>query len=103
VAELEVLVEGNKRIVRASFRVPDGAGVLTDPTTVTFTARKRGAASEDYIFGTDSEVAKFATGVFDFTFAPAEGTWAIHAQGTGTAHAAGEVQFIVSRAEALAT
>jgi hypothetical protein len=103
VAELEVLVEGNKRIVRASFRVPDDAGALTDPTTVTFTARKRGAASEDYIFGTDAEVTKFAVGVFDFTYTPAEGTWAVHVQGTGAAHAAGEVQFIVSRAEALAT
>ena len=34
--------EGNKWIVRAEFRVPPGAGgVLTNPTTVTFTARRR--------------------------------------------------------------
>jgi hypothetical protein len=108
VPDLEVLVEGNKRIVRAWFRVPDEDGVLTDPTTLTFTARRQvgGAwqAPTAYVFGTDSEVDRTtgeATGVFDLEFVPEEGTWAVHVQGTGAAHAAGEVMFIVKRAEAL--
>lgn len=112
-ADLEVLVEGNRRIVRAAFRVPaDDTGVLTDPTTVVFTARKRKQAGDvaaayaptTYTFPT-AEVARtpgVAVGSYDFTFLPGEGTWAVHVQGTGAAYAAGEVAFVVDRAEALA-
>ena len=112
-ADIEVLVEGNRRIVRAAFRVPaDDTGVLTDPTTTVFTARKRkqqgdapsAYAPTTYTFPT-AEVQRtpgVPTGSFDFTFLPAEGTWAVHVQGTGAAYAAGEVVFVVDRAEALA-
>lgn len=103
--DLEVLVEGNQRIVRARFRVPDDEGALTDPSTLTFTARRRGASPTEYVFGTDAEVTRTQgepVGVFDFSFVPEEGTWAVHVQGTGAAHAAGEVEFQVGRAEALA-
>lgn len=108
---LEPQVEGNKWIVRAEFRVPPGAGgVLTNPATVTFTARRRrelgdaasAYAPTAYVFGTDSEVTNPSTGVFVLTFEPAQGTWAVHVQGTGAAYAASEVSFVVDRAEALA-
>ena len=111
--DIEVLVEGNQRIVRAEFRVPDEDGILTDPTTVTFTARRRREVSDrpadyaptTYVFGTDPEVTK-TTGVpigsFDLKFEPAQGTWAVYVRGTGAAHAATEIAFVVDRAEALA-
>ena len=110
---LEVLVEGNQRIVRAEFRVPDEDGVLTDPTTVTFTARRRREIGDQpadyaptvYTFPASSEVTK-TTGVpngsFDLRFEPEQGTWAVYVKGTGACHAAGEIAFVVDRAEALA-
>lgn len=110
---IEVLVEGNQRIVRAEFRVPDENGVLTDPTTVKFTARRRRElgdqpadyAPTEYVFGVATEVTK-TTGVpngsFDFRWEPAQGTWAVYVRGTGAAHAAGEISLVVDRAEALA-
>lgn len=100
-ADLEVLVEGNKRIVRATVRVPDEAGVLTNPTTSTFTARKRGAVAQTFVLGTNAEVTNPSTGVIELNFEPAEGTWAVYFKGTGAAHVAGEIQFIVARSEAL--
>lgn len=115
---IEVLVEGNQRIVRAEFRVPDENGVLTDPTTLTFTARRRreiGDQPADYApqaFGPvtmgalpTSEIKRTAAvpnGSFDFTFEPEQGAWSVYVKGTGSAHAAEEIAFVVDRAEALA-
>lgn len=108
-AAVSVFMEGAKVVVRAEFRVPDDDGVLTDPTTVTFTARRRLAGvlqpPAAYAFGSASEVTRtagVATGSFDLTFEPAEGTWYVHVKGTGAAAAAGEVTFVVEHAEALA-
>jgi hypothetical protein len=101
VAELEVRVEGNKRIVRATFRVPDDTGALTDPSAVTYTARKRGGTPTAYVYLTAGEVTRVSQGIFELAFIPAEGTWDVHVQGTGTAYAAGEIAFVVERARAL--
>lgn len=101
-ADLEVRVEGNKRIVRATFRVPDDAGTLTDPSAVTFTARRRGDMPTPYVYLSDSEVTRVSLGIFELEIIPAEGTWAVHVQGTGTAYAAGEIEFIAAHSEALA-
>lgn len=105
VASLSIYMEGSRVRVHAEFRVPDEDGVLTNPTSVTFTARRRlhGVLQtpEDYIYGTDPEVTRPATGIYELTFEPPEGTWYVHCQGTGTAHAAGEVSFVVEHAEAL--
>lgn len=103
---MQVYMEGAQVIVHAEFRVPDDEGVLTDPTAVTFTARRRiGGVLEpptSYIAGTDPEVTHPSTGIYELTFEPAEGTWYVHCQGTGAAHAAEEVSFVVEHAEALA-
>ena len=109
--ELEALVEGNKRIVRATFRVPDEDGALTDPTAVTFTARKRreqgdpasAYAPTAYVYLAAPEVVRESLGIFKLTLEPVEGTWAVHVQGTQACHAAAEIGFVVDRAEALAT
>lgn len=108
---IEVLVEGNQRVVRAEFRVPDASGTLTNPTTVTFTARKRRESGDKasayaptaYVFGVASEVTNPSVGAFELRFAPAQGTWAVYVAGTGAAHAADEISFVVDRAEALTT
>ena len=111
---IESIVEGNRRIVRATFLVPPKTGVKTDPGTVTFTARRRkekgdaaaAYAPTSYVFGVASEVQRTAgeaVGVFELSFLPAQGTWNVYVKGTGAAEAAGEVQFVVERAEALTT
>lgn len=104
-ASVSVYMEGSRIVVRAEFRVPDDDGPLTDPTTLTFTTRRRNAGVLDspvaYEYGTDPEVARISTGIYELTFDPAEGTWYVHVQGTGAAHAAGEVSFVVEHAEAL--
>ena len=110
-ALLEPQVEGNKWIITAEFRVPPGiGGVLTNPTTVTFTARRRrelgdtasAYAPTAYVMGVAPEVTNPSTGVFKLTFTPGQGAWSVHVQGTGAAHAASEIAFVVDRAEALA-
>jgi len=111
---IDVIVEGNRRIIRATFRVPPKTGAKTDPTTITFTARRRkekgdaaaAYAPKSYTYLTDSEVQRTAgeaAGVFELSFVPAQGTWSVYVKGTGAAEAAGEVTFVVERAEALAT
>jgi hypothetical protein len=106
VAVLSVIMEGSKVIVHAEWRVPDDAGVLTDPTAVTFTTRRRSAgvlqAPTSYVFPA-TEVTKPSTGIYEFAKVLEEGTWYVHAQGTGTAHGAGEISFVVEHAEALTT
>lgn len=110
---VEVRVEGNQRVVRAEFRVPDENGVLTDPTLTTFTARRRRELGDQpadyaptvYTFPASAEVTRTSgvpAGSFDFRFEPKQGTWSVYVKGTGAAHAAEEITFVVDRAEALA-
>lgn len=99
---LSVYTQGNEIVVRAEFRVPDDAGVLTDPSTVTFTARKRSDTGTAYEYGTDSEVTRSSAGIFLLTFIPGPGHWYVHVQGTGTAHAAEKIEFDIDESEALA-
>jgi hypothetical protein len=107
---VEVLVEGNQRIIRALFRVPDENGVLTDPTSVIFTARRRrevGDVPSDYAPTTyttgAAEFSHPSTGTFELKFTPKQGTWWVHVAGTGACTAAAEIGFVVDRAEALVT
>lgn len=101
-ADLSVFMRGNKIVVRGEWRVPNTAGALTDPTTVTFTARLRGAAATPYVYAVDAEVTRVSVGIFEFARVPAEGTWSVHAQGTGAAYAAGEIEFVIDHSRALA-
>lgn len=107
--QIAARVEGNKWIITAEWRVPDEAGPLTDPTTVVFTATRLHQASSDgsdaattYTYLVAAEVTRAAAGIFKLTFVPAAGRWAVHAQGTGAAYGAGEVEFTVSESKALA-
>lgn len=104
---IEVFVQGTKVIVRASWRtesVPASGNydTLTDPTTVTFTAKERSGTGTSYAFGVASEVTKVSVGIYEFAKALAPGRWYVHAQGTGTAEGAGRVEFDVDVSKALA-
>lgn len=95
-------MRGNKVVVSAEFRVPDSTGTLTDPATVTYTAKERNGAATAYVYGTAPEVTKTATGKYELAFVPAEGSWSVHVQGTGSAYAADEVSFTIDHSRALA-
>lgn len=111
-AGVEVYVEGNKIIVRATWEtesVPASGDydTATDPTTVTFTARRRTPAgtleaATSYVFGVASEVTKVSTGIYEFAFVPEPGRWDVHAQGTDAAHGSARVTFEIDESDALA-
>ena len=106
---LSVYVRGNKVITRAEWRVPDEDGTLTDPTTIVFTARRRGDDPTVYTYaspGGPPELTKAATGIYELALvhdgADDVGNWAVHAQGTGDAYAAGEIEYEIKKSGALA-
>lgn len=111
-ATIDVFTRGNKIIVRAEWRTESVAGsgtydTLTDPTTITFTARQRTLAgllqaAVAYVFGVAPEVTKVATGIYEFAHVPAPGRWYVHAQGTGAAQGAEKVTYEIDESEALA-
>jgi hypothetical protein len=76
------------------------AGVLTDPTTVTYTVRTAGGSTDgtDYVYGTDAEVTKSATGIFVLAL-PIEDdvTHVVRWVGTGAVEAAGLARISVQR------
>ena len=80
--------------VRISAEFYNAAGVLTDPTTVTFYAKGPSFTNEEsFVFGVDAEVVKDATGQYhaDFTFTGAGAHW-FRTKGTGTVATAEEVR-----------
>ena len=79
--------------LQATFTV---SGTVTDPTAVTFKLRDPIGTVTTYVYGTDAQLVKSATGVYyvDYTTA-AEGLHAWRMTGTGTVVAAEEQQFRV--------
>jgi hypothetical protein len=71
-------------------------GVNTDPTVVTFKVKVPSGTITTYVYGTDAQLVKSATGVYyvDYTTV-AEGIHAWRMQGTGAAIGAEEQQFTV--------
>lgn len=96
-------VRGNEIVTRAEFRVPDEDGTLTDPTTITFTVKlqDRDSTATAYVYGTDSEVTKASTGIYELSLTPGEGTWHVHVQGTGSVQAADETSFQIEHSMVL--
>lgn len=110
-ADIEVFDQGDKIIVRATFNTESIPGsenynTPTDPTTVVFTARRRNSAGQMQPATTHTyptaDVVRIAPGVFEFSHVPDPGKWYVHAQGTGTAHGAGRVEYEIDESEALA-
>lgn len=104
------ILEGNRRKLTATFRVPgDGADLddfsswdLTDPTTVKLFRKRLRAADAtietfDYaLAGVTRESLGVYSKVLDFD---TNGTWVLAAQGTGACRAYDEVAIVIKNAE----
>jgi hypothetical protein len=66
-------------------------GVLTNPTTVTFTVQAPSGVETSYVYGTDSEVTRSSTGIYRMTLQlNTSGEWYCRVVGTGTVEACDE-------------
>lgn len=109
---VETFMQGSKMIVRVTFETESVPGsmeydTLTDPSTVTFTARRRNPdgryeEATAYVYGIDSEAQRVSQGVFEFAHEPDPGRWTVHVQGTGNAYGAVEATYEIEESEALA-
>ena len=95
--------EGQTYKFPATFRT--AAGVLTDPTTVTFRIRDPAGTETAYVYGVGTDVVRASVGSFyvirQLTTA---GEWRCRAEGTGTVAAVDELdRAIVVTASAFAT
>lgn len=85
----ETVFEGTSMTITGTFkRVSDDAEV--DPSSVTATAKDPQGTTTAYVYGTDSEVSKSATGIYKLTFVPsgtpnAEGNWVVQFEGDAAA------------------
>lgn len=75
-------------------------GKLTNPGTVTFTARRSDGTPTPYTAA--PEVTNPSTGVWELRLVNNESDWAIHFQGTTPCHCAAETFYRIKRARALA-
>jgi hypothetical protein len=111
-ASIEIWLEGSQVKARATWLTESVPASLdydtpTDPTTVTFTARQRKSDgtmedATEYVYDTDSEVARIDDGVFELTIVPTPGRWYLHAQGTDAAYGSARATFEIDASEALA-
>ena len=77
---------GQQSTATAKFYTDDTEVTLVDPSTVTFLFRTSAGVETDYVYGTDAEVTKTATGIYEFV-APAyaaSGPHYIRVKSTGT-------------------
>ena len=83
-------------LVRVSLAFTDENGADADTTTVRGRFREPSGTVTTYVFGTDSELVKDATGNYHFELSPtASGEWRYRGEGTGTVQAAAEGRFVV--------
>jgi hypothetical protein len=93
---------GDKPVFTAKFY--DTADTLTDPSAVVFRWRTPAGVETAYTYGTDSEVAKTATGIYTFTppTIAAQGKHTVRAKGTAGLIAAAELA-VAARASSFTT
>ena len=87
---------GDKIRITATFT--NLAGTATDPTAVTFKIKLPSGTTTTYIYGTDAELVKSATGIYyvDWTFSLADSHRYMFS-GTGTVTASDEGTLLVRR------
>jgi len=84
-------------LVQLSVTFKNSAGTNTDPTTVTFKLQTPDAATTTYVYGTDSQLVKSATGVYHVNWSCTQvGLHLVSWVGTGTIETAEEGYFHVS-------
>jgi len=86
--------------VRTQGTFQDLLEVDTDPSTITFKFKDPASTITTYIYGTDAELVKSATGVYyvDLILSQ-EGEYHYRFEGTGSIHAADEVTFRAQQSE----
>lgn len=95
----ETILEGNRRKLTATFRVPDEVGQLTDPDTVTFYIRHIKTGTLVTIAGVD--VTHDGLGVYSVNHLfDVDGQYVIGAEGTGACAAYSEIVIVVENARA---
>lgn len=74
------------------------AGVVTDPTAVTFKMKLPNGTATTYVYGTDAQLVKLGTGIYyvDWTFTMAD-SHRYRFAGTGTVVASDEGTILVRR------
>ena len=83
-------------LVRVSLAFTNASGSAADPTTVRGRFRDPAGSVTTYVFGTDGELVKDATGNYHFDVGPtASGEWRYRGEGAGAVQAAAEGRFIV--------
>lgn len=89
-------------LVRCSGVFTNQAGSAVDPSTVTFRVRKPDDTVTAYVYGTDEEVVKDATGNYHVDVsATTSGRWFYRWEGGGTGQSAGEKTFRVQASRVL--
>lgn len=84
---------GSKPRLSADFKL---SGVLTNPTAVTFKARTPSGTVTTYVYGTDAQLVRLATGQYYVDLPVTEqGEWWYRFEGTGTVTAASEAFLVV--------
>ena len=83
-------------LVRCTASFTTSAGVATNPTAVRFQVRTPAGDTTEYVYGTDAEVVRPATGSYYVDVNASEaGTWRYRFYSTGTGQAADESAFRV--------
>lgn len=84
--------------IRLTHTFTNLAGVVTDPTAVTFKMKKPDGTTTTYVYGTDAELVKSATGIYyvDWTFTMAD-SHKYRFAGTGTVTTSDEGTILVRR------
>lgn len=95
--ETTTLVEpGTAIIYTGEFRDEDE--VLTDPERVGFALINPNGQQSNFVYGTNAEVTKTATGVYRFTIVPqTTGEYEVQAVGSGVVWATGRRKFRVGQ------
>jgi hypothetical protein len=77
----------------------ESTGLLTDPTGLKFVTRNPAGTEDDKVYGTDSEVTKVSTGVYQYAFGTIvnanEGVWHLRCNASGVLVSAREGTFEV--------
>lgn len=80
----KVFADGETIRARITYKDPDTLAVV-DPAAVSVSVRTPSGVLTTYIYGTDNEVSKVSTGIYQVSIALSEvGTWKWKWVGTGT-------------------
>lgn len=83
-------------LVRVSAEFRNTAGVLTDPTTISFSFKTPSGVETTYVYGTNAQVGRTSAGLFFVDLQANEsGVWVWRFKGTGAVEQSDEGQFFV--------